>query len=244
MRRQKIKVLVIANDPLFLQLLTYYLQLEGYDVSPVCDGQQAIEQVAMYAPDLVLLDVASQVPDALPICQRMREHSHAPIVCITAARTEDKGGLLKLGADDYLCRPFDADELLARLRRVLQRRQWSEVQQAHALTQNEKAQIKTIGDLNVDFAHRQVLYAGHEIMLTPREYRLLACLAQYAGRVVSQELLLQCVWGNEYVGKHHLLQVNINRLRRKLEPDPAWPRFLITKSSKDCGVGYLLTCPN
>ena len=244
MRRQKIKVLVIDTDPLFLKLLACYLQLEGYDVSLARDGQQAIEQVATYAPDLVLFDIASQVTDALPICQRVRERSRAPIVCITAARPLEKGELLKLGAEDYLCRPFDIDELLACMRRALQRGQWSEVQQAHAPKQNEDAQIKTIGDLTVDFAHRQVLYAGNAILLTPREYGLLACLAQCAGRLVSQELLLQCVWGNEHAGKRHLLQVNINRLRRKLEPDPARPRFLITKSSKDCGVGYLLTCPN
>ncbi len=96
----------------------------------------------------------------------------------------------------------------------------------------------------MDLAHRRVLYAGHEILLTPREYRLLACLAQYAGRVVSQELLLQVVWGNEYAGEHHVLQVTINRLRRKMEPDPARPCFLLTKSSKGRAVGYLLTCPH
>ena len=102
----------------------------------------------------------------------------------------------------------------------------------------------TIGDLTVDFVRSRVLRAGHDIPLFPREEQLLACLAQYAGRVVSQELLFQLVWGNEHAGEHHLLHVTINRLRCKLEPDPVRPRFLLTKSSKGCGVAYLLTRPN
>ena len=244
MRRQKTRVLVVDRDPLFLQLLTRYLQLEGYEVGAAGGGQQAIEQVEMHTPDLVLLGAAlPHQPDALTLCQRIRECTQSPIICITAGRTEEKGGLIKLGADEYLSKPFDADELLARMRRVLQRGQSLEFRQAHILTQDEDTQIQTIGDLIIDFAHRKVLRAGHEIPLSPREYRLLVCLAQRTGRVVSQELLLQLVWGNAQAGEQHLLQVTINRLRRKLEPDPARPRFLITKSSKGCGVGYLLTCP-
>jgi DNA-binding response OmpR family regulator len=118
------------------------------------------------------------------------------------------------------------------------------VEQARAPAPKEDAELKTIGDLTVDFVSSRMLHAGHDIPLSPREYRLLACLAKYAGRVVSQELLLQLVWGNEHAGQHHLLQVTINRLRRKLEPDPARPRFLLTKGSKGCGVGYFLTCLN
>jgi DNA-binding response OmpR family regulator len=171
--------------------------------------------VERYAPELVLLDVPPHQRDALTVCQRIRERFQAPIVCITAVRAEEKRGLIDLGVDEYLCKPFDADELLAHTRRVLLRRQGLEAEQ------REDAQVKTMEDLTVDLAHRRVLHAGHEILLTPREYRLLACLAQHAGRVVSQELLLQVVWGNEYEGKHHLLQVTINRLRRKLEPGPA-----------------------
>lgn len=244
MRRQKIKVLVVDNDLLFLQLLTRYLQLEGYEVDAACNDQRAAEQVEVYAPDLILLDVAAHQPGALTVCPRIRERTQAPIICITTVRAEEKNGLIELGADDYLSKPFDADELLAHMQRVLRHRPWLEAGQAQAPARGKDAQVRTIGDLTIDFAHRKVLYAGHEITLTPREYRLFVCLAQYAGRVVSQELLLQCVWGNEHAGKHHLLQVNINRLRRKLEPDPARPRLLITKSSKDCGVSYLFTCPN
>jgi DNA-binding response OmpR family regulator len=242
MRRQKIKVLVVDHDPLCLQLLTRYLQLEGYEVDAAGDGQRAAEQVEVYSPDLILLNVASHQPGALTVCSRIRERTQAPIICITAGRAEGQSGLIELGADDYLSKPFDADELLAHAQRVLRRRPVLEAEQAPA--GGKDAQARTIGDLTVDFAHSRALLAGREIPLTPREYRLLVCLAQQARCVVSQELLLQLVWGNERAGKHHLLQVTINRLRRKLEPDPARPRFLITKSSKGCGVGYLLTCPN
>jgi DNA-binding response OmpR family regulator len=197
--------------------------------------------VEVHAPDLVLLDAAlPHHPDALTVCQHVRARSQASFICITALRVEEKGGLIELGADEYLCKPFDVDELLARM----QRGQWLGVEQAPAPAPREGAQVKTLGDLTVDFARSRVLRAGHDIPLPPREYRLLACLAQYVGRVVSQELLLQLVWGNKHAGEHHLLQVTINRLRRKLEPDPARHRFLLTKSSRGCGVSYLLICPN
>lgn len=245
MRRQKTKVLVIDRDPLFLQLLTRFLQLEGYEVDTADDGRQAIEQVEVQAPDLVLLDAAlPHQPDLLAVCQRIRARSQASIIFITPSQAEEKSNLIELGADEYLCKPFDADELLAHMQRVLQRGQWVGTEQALATVPREDVRVKAIGDLTVDFAHGKVFHAGREILLSPREYRLLACLARYAGRVVSQELLLHLIWGNEHAGEHHLLQVTINRLRRKLEPDPARPRFLLTKSSKGCGVGYLLTCPN
>jgi len=244
MRRQNIKVLVVDHDLVFLRLLTYYLRLERYEVCAACNGQQVTEQVEVYAPDLVLLDVDAGQPAALTICQHIRERSRAPIICISAARTEEKSGLADLRADDYLWKPFDADELLAHVQRVLQRGPSVETEQAYAPAQSEGTRVKAIGDLTVDFAHSRVLHAGHDIPLSPREYRLLACLAQYAGRVVSQELLLQYIWGDAHAGEYHLLQVTINRLRRKLEPDPARPRFLLTKSRKGRAAGYLLTHPN
>jgi two-component system, OmpR family, KDP operon response regulator KdpE len=245
MHRQKTRVLVIDHDPLFLQLLTRYLQLEGYEVDAAGNRQQAIEHVEMHAPDLVLLDAA--LPhhlNALTLCQRIKERSQALIICITTLRVEEKSGLIDLGADEYLCKPFGVDELLACMRRALQRGQWLGIEQAPAPAPGEDAQVKTIGDLTVNLEHSRALRAGYDILLSPREFQLLACLAQHAGRVVSQELLLQLIWGNEHAGKHHLLQVTINRLRSKLEPDPTRPRFLLTKSRRGCAAGYLLTCPN
>lgn len=246
MRRQKTKVLVIDHDPLFLQLLTRYPQLEGYEVDAAGDGQQAIEQVEMHAPDLVLLDASlpHRPVDAFTLCQRIRERSRALIICITTVQAEEMSGLIELGADEHLCKPFDVDELLGCMRRALQRGQWMGAEEAQAPVPGEDTEVKIIGDLTVDFEHSRVLRAGYDILLSPREFRLLACLVHNAGRIVSQELLLQLVWGNEYAGLYHLLQVTINRLRRKLEPDPTRPRFLLTKSSKGSAAGYLLTRPN
>lgn len=246
MRRQKTKILVIDHDPLFSQLLTRYLQLEGYELYAAGDGQQAIEQVERHAPDLVLLDAAlSHYPDAFPLCQRIRERSLALLICITTVQAEEMSGLIELEADGYLRKPFDVDELLACMQQVLQRGQWLGAEEAlQTPAPGEDTQVKIMGDLTVDFEHSRVLRAGHDILLSPREFRLLTCLAHNAGRVVSQELLLQLVWGNEHAGQHHLLQVTINRLRCKLEPDPTRPRFLLTKSSKGSAAGYLLTRPD
>jgi DNA-binding response OmpR family regulator len=247
MRRQKTRVLVVDHDPLFLQLLTRYLQLEGYEVDAAGDGRRAIEQMERHTPDLVLLCLGAALPhqpDALTLCQRVRERSQASIMCITALQAGEMSDLIELGADEYLYQPFDVDELLSRMQRALQHGRWVGAEQARAPAPQEDAQTMTLGDLTVDFARSRVFRSGHEIPLSPREYRLLACLAQHAGRVVSQELLLQFAWGNAHAGEHHLLQVTINRLRRKLEPDPARPRFLLTKSRKGRAVGYLLTHPN
>src|SRR5262249_49519321 len=144
---------------------------------------------------------------------------------------QDKIRGLDLGADDYLTKPFSIDELLARVRAVLRRSQLQVGDVGHGA-----AAKLTIGEMTVDLAQHLVAVGGQEIQLTPIEYRLLAYMAQNAGRVVTQDLLLEHVWGPEYVGESHLLQVNVNRLRRKIEADTTRPRYILTKA----GVGYLL----
>ncbi|MGH2498414.1 MAG: response regulator transcription factor, partial [Ktedonobacteraceae bacterium] len=197
------------------------------------DGLQALSQVETHAPDLVLLDVMMPRMSGFAVCHRVREFSTVPIIIITAqGRSQDKVRGLDLGADDYLVKPLNMDELLARVRAVLRR--------AH-LMEGERAlrTAMTLGDLTIDFGQQLVLLSGRKVALTPTEYRLLADLARHAGRIVPQDLLLERVWGQEYVGEHHMLQVNINRLRHKLEVDPAHPRYLLTEA----GVGYLLVAP-
>ncbi len=144
---------------------------------------------------------------------------------------QDKIRGLDLGADDYLTKPFSVDELLARVRAVLRRAQFS-LQTSSQSTHSSMA----IGNITLDFAQRLVTRDGQEVVLTPTEYRILSYLAQNAGRVITQDLLLEHVWGAEYVGESHMLQVNINRLRRKLEVDPTHPRFILTK----VGIGYYI----
>ncbi|HLI09569.1 MAG TPA: response regulator transcription factor [Ktedonobacteraceae bacterium] len=235
MPAKKTTVLTADDDPQLLRLIARNLQFEGYDVLAVSDGQQALEQIESHSPDVVLLDVMMPKMDGFTVCQRVREFSTVPIIIVTArGQDQDKIRGLDLGADDYLTKPFSVDELLARVRAVLRRSQFSASEQS----QNMRKTV-TIGDLTIDYTQHLATMKGQEIPLTPIEYRILAYLAQNAGRVVTQDMLLEHVWGSEYIGESHMLQVNVNRLRRKLEPEPGSPRYLLTR----VGVGYLLSAP-
>ncbi len=229
---KKTTIVAADDDPQLLRLVTRNLEFEGYEVLPASNGVLALEQIEVHSPDLVLLDVMMPRMDGFTVCQRVREFSSVPIIIVTArGQDQDKVRGLDLGADDYLTKPFSVDELLARVRAVLRRAQFTANEQAPVL----RTSI-TIGDLAVDYGQHLVTMAGAEVPLTPIEYRILAYLAQNAGRVVTQDLLLEHVWGSDYLGESHMLQVNINRLRRKIEADATHPRYLLTK----VGVGYLL----
>lgn len=232
MPAKKTTILTADDDPQLLRLVARNLQFEDYDVLTASDGQQALEQIEQYTPDLVLLDVMMPRMDGFTVCQRVREFSGVPIIIVTArGQDQDKIRGLDLGADDYLTKPFSVDELLARVRAVLRRAQFAANEHTQAMRT-----ATTIGELKIDYAQHLVTLGDREIILTPTEYRILAHLAQNVGRVVTQDLLLEYVWGAEYVGEGHMLQVNINRLRRKLEPDPVHPHYILTK----VGIGYLL----
>jgi two-component system, OmpR family, KDP operon response regulator KdpE len=232
MTAKKTTILVVDDDVQLLKIVMHNLQAEGYQVLAVRDGEQALEAIERDAPDLVLLDVMLPRMDGFQVCQRVREFSAVPIIMITArGRGQDKVKGLDLGADDYLAKPFRLDELLARVRAVLRRAQFTPNEQAQAL-----GAATTIGELTIDYARHRVTKAGREVVLTPTEYRILAYLAQNAGRVVTQDLMLEHVWGPEYVGEGHLLRVNITRLRHKLETETARPRYLLTRP----GIGYFL----
>jgi len=231
MPARKTTILTADDDPQLLRLIARNLQLEDYDVLVASDGKQALEQIEQQAPDLVLLDVMMPKMDGFTVCQRVREFSAVPIIIVTArGQDQDKVRGLDLGADDYLTKPFSIEELLARVRAVLRRAQFTASEQAHTM------RTATIGDLTIDYAQHLVTMRAQEIELTPTEYRILAYLAQNSGRVLTQDLLLEQIWGSEYAGEGHMLQVNINRLRRKIEPDPLHPRYILTR----VGIGYLL----
>jgi DNA-binding response OmpR family regulator len=232
MSAKKTTIVAADDDPQLLRLVTRNLQLEGYDVLGASDGQQALELIESNPPDLVLLDIMMPKMDGFTVCSRVREFSSVPIIIVTArGQDQDKVRGLDLGADDYLTKPFSVDELLARVRAVLRRSQFT----AREHTQGLRA-TSTTGDLTVDYSQHVVTLAGREIALTPTEYRILAYLAQNVGRVVTQDLLLEHVWGSEYLGESHMLQVNVNRLRRKLEVDPTQSCYILTK----VGIGYSL----
>ena len=232
MPAKKTTILVVDDDVQLLKIVTHNLEAEGYQVLALRDGAQALEAIERATPDLVLLDVMLPRMDGFQVCQRAREFSAVPIIMITArGRGQDKVRGLDLGADDYLTKPFRVDELLARVRAVLRRAQFT----TNGHTQSLRA-ATTIGEVTIDYAQHLVTKAGREVALTPIEYRILAYLAQNAGRVVTQDLLLEHVWGAEYVGEGHMLRVNITRLRRKLEEDSSRPRYLLTRP----GIGYML----
>jgi DNA-binding response OmpR family regulator len=232
MPAKKTTILTADDDPQLLRLVARNLELEDYNVLTASDGKQALEQIEQHAPDLVLLDVMMPRMDGFTVTSRVRECSAVPIIIVTArGQDQDKVRGLDLGADDYLTKPFSIEELLARVRSVLRRAQFTASEQTQAMRTT-----MTIGEMTIDVAQHLVTMGGREMELTPTEYRILAYLAQNAGRVVTQDFLLEYVWGSEYVGEGHMLQVNINRLRRKIEPDPMHPRYILTK----VGIGYLL----
>src|SRR6266704_2172733 len=232
MPTKKTTILTADDDPQLLRLITRNLQLEGYEVLPVSDGQQALEHIEQKSPDVVLLDVMMPRMDGFTVCHKVREFSSVPIIIVTArGQDQDKVRGLDLGADDYLTKPFSIDELLARVRAVLRRAQFSVRENGQGLQPT-----MTTGELTIDFSQHLVALAGKEVALTPTEFSIIAYLAQNAGRIVTQDLLLEHVWGAEYVGESHMLRVNITRLRRKLETNPSRPRYLLTRP----GIGYLL----
>ena len=235
MGAKKTTILAVDDEPRLLKFVAYNLESEGYAVLTTTDGQQALDLVKEHKPDLVLLDLMMPEMDGFSVCQAIRQFSAIPIIIVTArGQDQDKIRGFDLGADDYLTKPFSVEELIVRIRAVLRRAQVTANDYAHALQT-----IMTIGPLSIDDAQHQVRMAEQEITLSPIEYRLLFYLAQNAGRVVSQEQLLEQVWGEEYTGEGHLLRVNMSRLRSKLEPDPAHPRYLLTKA----GIGYMLAIP-
>jgi DNA-binding response OmpR family regulator len=233
MTARKQLILTADDDPQLLRLVARSLELEDFHVLTAANGEEALAIIEAQTLDLVLLDVMMPKMDGFTVCQKVREFSSVPIIIITArGQDNDKIKGLNLGADDYLTKPFNIDELAARVRAVLRRAQHSPQEQFHATRT-----VTTIGPITIDYSQRLVTIDGNEVVLTPTEYRVLAYLMQNAGRVITQDLLLEHVWGQEYVGESHMLQVNINRLRRKIEPDPAHPHYILTK----IGIGYQFT---
>ncbi len=228
----KIQVLVVDDEPRYLKLVRYNLEAAGYEVLTVASGKEALSMVAGTNPDLIILDIRLPGIDGYEVCTRIREFSATPIITLTAKGEEpEKVQGLRLGADDYITKPFGAEELVARVESVLRRSRTLEV---------EAPPFLTIGELSIDFVQRKVTTRGQEVSLSPTEYRLLQYLAVNAGRVIVQEELLGKVWGPEYGESYGGLRTYIRRLRQKIEDDPGNPTYVISKS----GVGYMLAYPD
>ncbi|MGH2361505.1 MAG: winged helix-turn-helix domain-containing protein [bacterium] len=189
-----------------------------------------MQATAMERPDVMVLDLALPDIDGVEVTRQVRGWSKVPIIVLSARGMEqDKIAALDAGADDYLTKPFGMGELLARIRVALRH-----------LGPSGGDPIYTAGDLTVDLARRLVTIAGQDVSLTPIEYDILKVLISHAGKVLTHKQLLREVWGTAYAQEVHLLRVNISNLRRKLEPDPARPRYVVTEP----GVGYRLKAPS
>ena len=223
------KILIVEDEARLVRLIRAVLETQGYKVTVAPTGERALSAVALEMPDLVLLDL--RLPggmDGFEICRRIREFSMVPVVMLTAsAREEEKLEGFDAGADDYITKPFSARELLARVQAVLRRTQ---------VKQDSPAVIE-VGELSINLASQRVSVAGEPVHLTPTEYRLLLALARQPDRVMTHTALLTEVWGIEYRDEVDYLRTYIRYLRQKLEPDPANPRYLITRP----GVGYSLS---
>jgi len=225
---RKASVLVVDDDVRVLRMMQRILELEGYRVLRASNGEAALDVFDEETPDLVLLDIMMPGMDGYSVCQRIHEFSQVPIIMVTAkGNDEDKVKGLDAGADDYVSKPFSANELAARARAVLRRTTlWDE--------RPEPAFCS--GNLVIDFARHRVTANNEEVNLTATEYRLLSYLARNAGRVVTPDQILEKVWGMDYIGETHLLQVNITRLRQKLKDDAKNPKYILTRP----GIGYMM----
>jgi len=223
----KTRILIVDDELSIIKLLRANLEARGYEVLAAIDGAEAIQTFEMELPDLVILDIMMPKMDGFEVCRRLREWSQVPIIMLSArGDVSDKVKCLDLGADDYITKPFGKGELIARVRVVLRRTEAT----ATVLSQPSF----TSGDLQISFAQRRVTIASKEVKLTPTEYNLLQELVLNVGKVLTHTHLLNKVWGSEYREEREYLHVFIRRLRAKLEPDPANPRYITTVP----GVGY------
>jgi len=222
------RLILIAEDQETLRTsISRNLRARGFEVIEAANGMEALSLWDAEQPQLLILDVMMPRMDGLEVCRRVRERSTVPIIVLTAMDAEsDKVAAFDLGADDYLCKPFSVEELLARVRAVLRRADW--------YAQPPASEVRRYGDLTIDIDGHTVSRRDQLIQLTPTEFALLAQLVTHANKAVSHRTLLQRVWGSEYHSEAEYLRVYIGRLRRKLEADPSHPRHLLTEP----GIGY------
>lgn len=226
MSKSGARILVVDDEIEIRRALQRNLTAHGYEVFIAGSGEEALAEIVLHRPDLMLLDLGLPGISGLEVCKKVRAESNLPILVLSVKDTErDKVLALDLGADDYVSKPFGMNEVLARIRVAL--RHTAQVQAGTEPT-------FTAGPLMVDFEQRLVTVNGMEVKLTPTEYDLLKALIKNTGKIMTRQMLLSQVWGTGYGADSHYLHVYIGQLRRKIEPDPAHPRFILTIS----GVGY------
>lgn len=221
------KILIVDDEEQIRRALVSILSGRKYGIATAATGEEALDLAVDFAPDLVILDMMLPDMDGLDVCRELRRWYSAPVLILSVRGSDtDKIAGLDVGADDYLTKPFSAGELLARVRALLRR----------ASSQVVEMPTVAVGDLEIDLARRRVRRGGSEIELTRIEFDILAFLARNADRVVTSKMILQTVWGPEYGGEIQTLRVHVSNLRKKIEPHPSVPRYIITEP----GVGFCL----
>ena len=222
------RILIVDDEPSILATMAPLLRAKGYEVATATTGYAALEAVDRQPPQLVILDLTLPDLDGIEVCRRLREGRAIPIVVLSARGAEpDKVAALDGGADDYVTKPFGAEELLARIRVALRRTETAPPPSGPIMR----------GDLTIDVDRRRVTRGAEEIRLTPKEFELLVFLAQHPGRVLTHRTILKAIWGPNAVDQPEHLRVLVNALRRKIERDPAKPQYILTEP----WVGYRFT---
>jgi two-component system, OmpR family, KDP operon response regulator KdpE len=221
----KPRILVVDDEPQITRVLLRSLTSKGYDVRIAGDGDFALQTFHDWPASLVITDLAMPNMNGLELCRRLRETSNVPII-VLSVRGEEKTKVeaLDAGADDYVTKPFGMDELLARIRATLRRQP----------AKDSLAKVFEVGEFRIDLDAHVVTRGGEELRLTPKEFDLLAHLVRNAGKVLTHRSLLAAVWGGDYTEQHEYLRVFIGQLRKKIEPDPSKPRYILTEP----WVGY------
>jgi two-component system, OmpR family, KDP operon response regulator KdpE len=217
------RILVVDDEPQIARVLRTGLKTHGYDVRVASDGISALETFEDWHPDLVVTDLAMPNLDGLELCRRLRAVSQLPII-VLSVRGEEKTKVeaLDAGADDYVTKPFGMEELLARVRAQLRR--------ALAPASNEDSSaVLEVGDFRIDMEARSVFVRDGEVHLTPKEYDLLVHFVRHAGKVITHRTLLAAVWGGNYTEQGEYLRVFVGQLRKKIEPNPSTPRYILTE---------------
>jgi two-component system KDP operon response regulator KdpE len=223
------RILVVDDEPQILRALEMSLRGAGYDVVTASTGREALTTAAVQPPDAVILDLVLPDMRGTDVCRELRTWTTVPVIVLSVVGDEsEKVAALDAGADDYVTKPFGVDELLARIRAALRR------------VDGETEPVREVGELRVDIAGREVTFGGSPVQLTPNEFTLLSLLVRNEGKLLTHKTILEEVWGHAYAEESHYLHVYVSQLRRKLEPDPARPRYILTEP----GVGYRLVDPS
>ncbi len=216
---ETLQILVVEDDEDTAEVVCTLLQGAGYQATTVDRGETALDEIAALSPDLVLLDIKLPDINGLDVLKTVRTHSFLPMIVISGyGNDRDRVLALESGADDYMTKPFSPEELVARVRALLRRVEW---------TPKPENKLR-VRQLELDMPRRQALLAGRKLHLTPIEYGILVTLMRSAGKIISHDELLQAVWGDNYREDYSVLRVNVSRLRQKMEENPRRPTYIVT----------------